>query len=112
MTSDSDYTHELYSSCCNASTPAIRIQDHGRRLLAERIDLNFGALDRLLANGLLNEVEYNDVKASKSSIIGYKKLSEYTELAWNRSTCADYDVFLTARFAKQQHLVNYAQNSG
>lgn len=80
-------------------------------MFEERLDLNFGLLDKLLATEVLNEVEYDDVKSSQSTITGYKKLSEYKEVARNRSADVSYEVVTALQFTKQ-HLLNYAWNSG
>ena len=118
-TDESEYTYELRSSWCSASrlstsTRDRRKQDRGWLLLEERIDLNFGLLDKLLANGVLNEVEYDEVKASQSTITRYKKLSEYLELAIakKRSPDVDNDYVAALQSTNQQHLLNYELNAG
>lgn len=118
MADDYNYTYELYSnSCCpsslqNASTRVRLQQGRGWLMFDERIDLHFGMLDKLLANGVLNVVEYDNVKASQSSIIGDKKFTEYLKLAKNRPPYANYNVALAAESTKQRHLLNYLGNSG
>lgn len=119
MTDDFEHTYELYSSSCTASrlsaSTRFRLeQDRGWLLFGERVGLNFGLSDKLLANGVLDEVGYDDVKASQSTIIGYQKLSQYRELANRRSTYMEVNYhFVTAlQFTMQQHLLNYAWNSG
>lgn len=112
MTEETDYAHELYSShCASSRLNAIsyderKLQHLGCMLFGERVDLDFGLLDKLLANGLLNEVQYKVVKASQSTIIGWEKLSECI-------TSYSSAVFVSAiQMTMQQHLFNYAWNSG
>ena len=117
MADESEYKYELRSSWCSASrlstsTSDRRKQDRGCLLLEERIDLHFGLLDKLLASRVLNEVVYEDVKASQSTITGYKKLCEYRKLARKRSANEVYDFDTALQSTKQQHLLNYARNSG
>src|SRR6218665_2627710 len=105
MTDDSEYTYELCSSCCAASRLSERTnvrlgQSHGLLLFEERTDLNFGVLDKLLASGVLNEVEYDDVKASQSTVVRHHELAEYKA----RKRSFDIDFVAALQSTKQQHL--------
>ena len=109
---DACYAYELYSNLCqpsrllNASTESEEpLYDRATLLFEERVDLDFGLQDKLLANGVLSWAQYADIKTSQSSLCGARKLWGYTQ-----EKSADFTLAL--RRTKQQHLLNYVWSSG
>ena len=104
------YVHELYSNICEpsrlqTSTDEEPLVNRGELLFEERVDLDFGLQDKLLANGVLSAAQYSEIKTSQSSLYGARKLWGYAK---KKSA-----YFISAlRLTKQQHLLNYARSSG
>src|SRR6218665_3748024 len=107
---DTCYVYELCSNICEPSRLQARtdeepLVDRGTLLFEERVDLDFGLQDKLLANGVLSAAQYSDIKTSQSSIYGARKLWGYI-----KGKSDDFNSAL--RLTKQQHLLNYVHGSG
>jgi hypothetical protein len=113
---DACCAYELYSNICQPSRLQATededededeepLYDRATLLFEERVDLDFGLQDKLLANGVLSWAQYADIKTSQSSLCGARKLWGYTQ---KKST----DFILALQRTKQQHLLNYVSNWG
>lgn len=107
MRREPDYKYELLSTQCGSSHPHVNstrevLRNRVGLLWEERIDLNFGLLDKLLACRALTGAQYNDIKASESTITGYEKLDMhiFANKSWNK-------LYSALQETKQQHLLNY-----
>lgn len=75
--------------------------------LIERLDPDFGLLDKLLANEGLTRSEVNVIKAKETL---EKKNSELLQIVSAKNHCSKFIDAL--RQAKQTHLVNYLTGNG
>lgn len=107
---DDCYTYELCSNHCGpsrleASTDEESLYDRATLLFEERVDLEFGLQDKLLANGVITGAQYAYLKTCQSSLCAARKLWDYVK---EKSAA----FVLALRRTKQQHLLNYVSSSG